>query len=278
MTLPGGPLKVSGLTGTPSKAERTARARFRCPDHGQRQRGCVGRGERARSRQRMENRRICRPRRFQWDESGLQLEHDAHGQHRDQAQHIERCATFVREHLIHGRVEQPDGRGYAGALNQPLPTISSQQTNGTATAASCATYGISPPSVTITTPPNGATYSYGQVVDAEYLCTAALGATLKSCTGTVPNGTAISTTSGRANVLGDRGRHRRAAGNRHRSLHGHRGAPKSDHLAHRPKARLTNWAKWSRRRSHVPTGPLDRDWNRVTTTTARARLGRLRHA
>ncbi len=91
--------------------------------------------------------------------------------------------------------------GTPALSTQPLPTISSQQTNGTATAASCATYGISPPSVTITTPPNGATYSYGQVVDAEYLCTPALGATLKSCTGTVPNATAISTTTGTSNTF-----------------------------------------------------------------------------
>lgn len=93
------------------------------------------------------------------------------------------------------------GEGTPSLSPQPFPTVSSQQTNGTATAASCATYGISPPSVTITTPPNGSLYSYGQVVDAEYLCTPAAGATLKSCTGTVPNGAPISTTTGPSNTF-----------------------------------------------------------------------------
>ena len=79
---------------------------------------------------------------------------------------------------------------------QPFPTVSSQQTNGAATPASCATYGISPPTVTLTTPPNGASYSYGQFVEAQYSCEPAPGATLKSCTGTVPKGAAISTTTG----------------------------------------------------------------------------------
>jgi len=79
---------------------------------------------------------------------------------------------------------------------QLLPTISTQQTNGTATLpATCATYGISPPSVSITTPSSGGNYSYGQLVDAVYSCSPAPGATLKSCSGTVPNGSRIDTTS-----------------------------------------------------------------------------------
>ncbi len=78
---------------------------------------------------------------------------------------------------------------------QPLPTISSQQTNGTATPASCATYGISPPSVTLMTPPEGATYNYGESVDANYSCTEAAGATLESCLGTVEDGEPINTTT-----------------------------------------------------------------------------------
>jgi hypothetical protein len=78
---------------------------------------------------------------------------------------------------------------------QPFPTVSSQQTNGTATAASCATFGIGPPTVTLTTPPNGAVYGFGQTVDASYSCEAAAGATLKSCTGTVSNGSPINTTT-----------------------------------------------------------------------------------
>jgi hypothetical protein len=83
--------------------------------------------------------------------------------------------------------------GTPALSSQPFPTISSQQTNGTATPASCATFGIGPPVVTITTPPNGAAYNDGQVVEAEYVCTPAVGATLKSCTG-VNDGKAISST------------------------------------------------------------------------------------
>ena len=48
------------------------------------------------------------------------------------------------------------------------------------------------PAVTITTPPAGAVYSYGQVVNAAYSCSDA-GSGLASCTGTVANGTAIPT-------------------------------------------------------------------------------------
>lgn len=85
---------------------------------------------------------------------------------------------------------------------QPFPTISSQQTNGTATLpASCATYGISPPSVTLVTPPNGAVYTYNEIVDANYTCEPATGATLKSCTGTVPDGDPINTTSATSNTF-----------------------------------------------------------------------------
>ncbi len=78
---------------------------------------------------------------------------------------------------------------------QPFPTISSQQTNGTATAASCSTYGVSPPTVFLTTPGEGVAYTYGQAVNASYSCTEAFGATLESCTGTVPNGSPINTTN-----------------------------------------------------------------------------------
>jgi len=53
-----------------------------------------------------------------------------------------------------------------------------------------------PPSVTLATPPSvTATYTYGQVVDASYSCTAGAGSTLKACSGTVTNGSPINTTS-----------------------------------------------------------------------------------
>ena len=51
------------------------------------------------------------------------------------------------------------------------------------------------PAVTITTPANGASYGRGQNVAAAYSCTASPGATLSSCTGTVPTGRPIDTQS-----------------------------------------------------------------------------------
>ena len=48
------------------------------------------------------------------------------------------------------------------------------------------------PSITITTPPNGATYSLGQVVNASYGCTDASG--VATCAGNVAAGAPISTT------------------------------------------------------------------------------------
>jgi hypothetical protein len=53
-----------------------------------------------------------------------------------------------------------------------------------------------PPTVTLTTPPSGTpTYTYGQVVDASYSCTAGAGSTISTCAGPVANGSAINTTS-----------------------------------------------------------------------------------
>jgi ABC-type Fe3+-hydroxamate transport system substrate-binding protein len=53
-----------------------------------------------------------------------------------------------------------------------------------------------PPSVTLTTPPSGTpTYTYGQVVDASYSCTPGGGSTLSTCVGTLPSGSAITTTT-----------------------------------------------------------------------------------
>jgi hypothetical protein len=56
------------------------------------------------------------------------------------------------------------------------------------------------PTVSLTTPPSGTpTYSYGQVVDASYSCTAGTGSTISSCTGTVANGAPVNTTSSGSN-------------------------------------------------------------------------------
>jgi hypothetical protein len=52
------------------------------------------------------------------------------------------------------------------------------------------------PSVQVTTPPDGATYNQGETVNASYGCAeAALGPGIQSCTGPVPNGTAIDTST-----------------------------------------------------------------------------------
>jgi hypothetical protein len=50
-----------------------------------------------------------------------------------------------------------------------------------------------PPSVTITTPDDEATYTQGDVVNANYSCLPGEGTTLKSCSGTVENGEPVNT-------------------------------------------------------------------------------------
>jgi hypothetical protein len=54
----------------------------------------------------------------------------------------------------------------------------------------------SPPRINITTPANGATYTVGQVVRADYACADQPGGTgVASCTGTLPSGALLDTTS-----------------------------------------------------------------------------------
>ncbi len=54
-------------------------------------------------------------------------------------------------------------------------------------------FGFPSPTVTISTPVNGATYTQGQAVDAAYSCGAPTGATVTACMGPVANGAAIET-------------------------------------------------------------------------------------
>jgi hypothetical protein len=55
---------------------------------------------------------------------------------------------------------------------------------------------IGPPSISIVTPSGGSTYRFGQVVQANYSChDAAGGPGIQSCTGTVPNGSALPTST-----------------------------------------------------------------------------------
>lgn len=67
------------------------------------------------------------------------------------------------------------------------------RTSGGAEDAFLWALGAAGPTVTITTPPQGASYDFGQLVLANYTCTAVGGATLVSCTGPVPSGAAIDT-------------------------------------------------------------------------------------
>jgi hypothetical protein len=52
---------------------------------------------------------------------------------------------------------------------------------------------VPPPTVDITSPANGATYTQGQALTAAYSCAAAAGATQKTCHGTVASGAALDT-------------------------------------------------------------------------------------
>ena len=51
------------------------------------------------------------------------------------------------------------------------------------------------PTITLTTPPPGATYAQGQVVNADYACEDSGGSELRSCTGTVADGSPINTSA-----------------------------------------------------------------------------------
>ncbi|HTY96374.1 MAG TPA: Ig domain-containing protein [Solirubrobacteraceae bacterium] len=103
--------------------------------------------------------------------------------------------TCVNEGFT-GETNNLDLEGTPALAIQPFATMASQQTNGEATPASCATYPVGPPTVSLTTPQQSASYEIGQTVDASYSCTEADGATLESCTGTVPDGSPIDTTAG----------------------------------------------------------------------------------
>jgi hypothetical protein len=77
--------------------------------------------------------------------------------------------------------------GGDSAANTVTPTGPTAQITVTA---------VSPPTATIVTPPNGATYTQAQVVNASYSCTEGAGGPgLASCTGPVPNGSPIDTST-----------------------------------------------------------------------------------
>ena len=78
-------------------------------------------------------------------------------------------------------------------------TVTATDTDGQTASTTNAYTVLGPPTVTITTPPDGASYNRGQVIRAEYSCQDAAGAPgIDSCVGTVAAGSAIDTsTSGR---------------------------------------------------------------------------------
>jgi len=76
-------------------------------------------------------------------------------------------------------------------------TVTATDTDGQSTSVTNS-YNVVPlpPTVSLVTPPTGTpTYTYGQVVDASYSCTAGAGSSISTCAGPVANGSAISTTS-----------------------------------------------------------------------------------
>jgi hypothetical protein len=75
----------------------------------------------------------------------------------------------------------------AGATNPSIAPDSS------GTPSVTFTYTVSPPTISITTPANGASYTEGQVVTAIYSCIAPAPAGVTACSATVANGAAIDT-------------------------------------------------------------------------------------
>jgi hypothetical protein len=58
-----------------------------------------------------------------------------------------------------------------------------------------ASFVFAPLAISVNSPANGATYTQGQTVKAEYECNAPPGGTVEKCTGTVPNGAPIETST-----------------------------------------------------------------------------------
>ena len=90
----------------------------------------------------------------------------------------------------------PTSQSYTGLAHggHTFTVVATDATGKTSSATYTWTISGRPaPTVTITAPPNGATYKVGKIVTANYSCTAATGTTLTSCVGTTASGARIST-------------------------------------------------------------------------------------
>ena len=79
--------------------------------------------------------------------------------------------------------------GTTVTVGAPFHTVGSQSLEGVAYV-----FGP-PPTITLSTPANGATFSQGQTVAASYSCSPPAATTITSCAGTVADGAAIDTTT-----------------------------------------------------------------------------------
>jgi hypothetical protein len=86
------------------------------------------------------------------------------------------------------------GGGGGGGGSSLVPAGGSFSLASLATAPQVQiSYSLTPPSISIAFPVNGATYTQGQAVSAVYSCTPHEGAAIAACTGPVPNGAAFNT-------------------------------------------------------------------------------------
>lgn len=119
------------------------------------------------------------------------------------------CADSDGDPVSYSIVSAP-AHGTLGAIDQSAGTVTytpaatyggpdrftfsaSDGTTASAPASTTITVAAAPPSVVISSPGNGGSYTQGTTINASYSCTAGAGTTLSSCTGSVTNGAAINT-------------------------------------------------------------------------------------
>jgi hypothetical protein len=86
--------------------------------------------------------------------------------------------------------------GYSVALSGNLAVVGAPtQTVGQTTAQGAIHVLGPPPTITIGTPADGATFTQGELIGASFSCTAPVGATITTCAGPIANGAAIDTSA-----------------------------------------------------------------------------------